>query len=59
LEEARFFFDHQRKNNACSLFGGEPFKVGNYQVFVVCWQNRVRLMDVACWPMTRDGKKVK
>jgi hypothetical protein len=23
LEEARCFFNHQHKNNACSLFGGE------------------------------------
>jgi hypothetical protein len=35
-ENARCFYDHQRKNNACSLFGSEPSRVGNYQVFIVC-----------------------
>jgi hypothetical protein len=34
LEEARFFFDHQHKNNACNLFGGEPFRVSNCQVLI-------------------------
>jgi hypothetical protein len=29
LEKARCFFDHQRKNSACNLFGGEPSRVGN------------------------------
>ncbi len=36
LEEGRCFFDHLRKNSACNLFGGEPFRVGNCQVFIVC-----------------------
>ncbi len=59
MEKARFFFDHLRKNNACSLFGGEPSMVSNCQVLIVCWQNLVKSVDVACWPMTRGGKKVK
>ncbi len=59
LEEARCFFDHQHKNNACSLFGGEPSRVSNCQVLIVCWQNLVKSINVACWPMTRGGKKVR
>jgi hypothetical protein len=28
-------------------------------VLIVYWQNLVMLVDVACWPMTCGGKKVK
>ncbi len=59
MEKARCFFDHQRKNSVCNLFGGEPSRVGNCQVFIVCWQNLVKSVDVTCWPMTRGGKKVR
>ncbi len=37
LEKARCFYDHQCKNNAYSLFGSKPSRVGNYQVLIVCW----------------------
>jgi hypothetical protein len=59
LEKARCFFDHQCKNNVYNLFRGEPSRVGNCQVFIICWQNLVKSIDVACWPMTHGGKKVR
>jgi len=55
----RCLFDHQRKNSAYNLFEGKHSKVGNCQVFIVCWQNFIKSIDVACWPMIHGGKKVR
>jgi hypothetical protein len=55
----RCFFDHQRKNSAYNLFEGKHSKVGNCQVFIVYWQNLIKSVDLACWPMIHGGKKVR